>query len=349
MPTILEFNATTSAVIVVENFNAVNVSSVATFSDGSVALAGGNVYDAWVYGTAYGPDSTPSSLAASARNVTGQMFPSNRPAALLDDGSKYPALAPPQYEQYSVDQFVNIKTVEGLPVQGDGYTDDTANINAILSRYANCSLIFFPAGTYLVTDTVFVPAGSRIVGEALSTISCNGTNFSDESNPRPMFQVGNPGDVGVAQVSDMLFTLADILPGAILVQVNIAGSTPGDVAFWNFQFRVGGARGSLIETTCTGSAADCPAAFMHMQIGATSSLYLENSWLWSVSLSPFTLRKYTNKTDRRTTTSTAKTTNKSEPAAACSSKPPRAPGSLEPHLNITPSISTTSPTPPTST
>jgi hypothetical protein len=32
-----------------------------------------------------------------------------------------------------------------------------------------------------------------------------------------MVQVGEPNDVGVAQISDMLFTVADILPGCKLV------------------------------------------------------------------------------------------------------------------------------------
>ena len=56
-----------------------------------------------------------------------------------------------------------------------------------------------------------------------------------------MLQVGSPGQTGVAQISDMLFTVADVLPGCILVQVNMAGTSPGDVGFWNSHFRVGGA------------------------------------------------------------------------------------------------------------
>jgi len=44
-----------------------------------------------------------------------------------------------------------------------------------------------------------------------------------------MVRVGNTGDVGVAQISDMLFTVADILPGCIILEVNIKGQKPGDV------------------------------------------------------------------------------------------------------------------------
>jgi len=117
-----------------------------------------------------------------------------------------------------VDQFINIKSVSGFPVLGDGVTDDTANINSILSTYANCKIIFFPQGTYLVTNSIFVPAGSRIVGEAWSAISAVGGNFYNPTSPVPMVRVGNAGDVGVAQISDMLFTVADVLQGCILVR-----------------------------------------------------------------------------------------------------------------------------------
>jgi glucan 1,3-beta-glucosidase len=102
-------------------------------------------------------------------------------------------------------------------VYGDGVTDDTANINSIISTYADCKIIFFPQGTYLVTNTIFVPAGSRLVGEAWSAISAVGSNFYNPTSPVPMVKVGNPGDIGVAQISDILFTVADVLQGCQLV------------------------------------------------------------------------------------------------------------------------------------
>lgn len=108
--------------------------------------------------------------------------------------------------------------MNGLPVYGDGVTDDTANINAILAQFAGCSIIYFPAGTYIVTNTVFVPKGSIIVGDAYaSAISAVGSQFWNPDAPVAMVQVGNPGDVGVAQISDMMFTVADVLQGCKLV------------------------------------------------------------------------------------------------------------------------------------
>jgi glucan 1,3-beta-glucosidase len=142
------------------------------------------------------------------------------------------------------------------------FQDDTHNINLILARNAGSAITFFPAGTYLVSDTIFIPPGSRIVGEAFSAISAVGSKFSNVKSPIPMVQVGLPGQIGVAQISDMLFTVADVLPGAILLQVNMAGHSQGDVGIWNSHFRVGGAAGSAVETKCQGGI-PCQAAFCY--------------------------------------------------------------------------------------
>jgi len=128
---------------------------------------------------------------------------------------------------------------------------------------------------------VFVPAGTRIVGEVWSAFSATGSNFSDASNPSPMVKVGNPGDKGVAQFSDILFTVADILPGCKLLEVNMAGNNPGDVGFWNCHFRVGGAAGSNVETNCGGSASDCKAAYVLIHLTTQSSAYIEDMWGWT--------------------------------------------------------------------
>lgn len=210
-------------------------------------------------------------------------------------------MPPPTYQEYGVDQVINIKSVPGYPVYGDGVTDDTANINAILSQYAGCKIIYFPAGTYIVTNTIFVPAGSRIFGDAYaSAISAVGSNFWNPDAPTTMVQVGNAGDVGVAQISDMMFTVADVLQGCKLVrrkysgagespllthvpqvEVNIAGSSPGDVGFWNSHFRIGGAAGSKVQTNCGGTPDECKAAWGLIHLTSTSSAYIENMWGWT--------------------------------------------------------------------
>jgi glucan 1,3-beta-glucosidase len=79
----------------------------------------------------------------------------------------------------------------------------------------------------------------------------------------------------------MLIGFSDVLQGCTLVEVNIAGNSPGDVGFWNSHFRVGGAAGSKVQTNCSGSPASCPAAFMLMHLTSTSSAYIENNWGWT--------------------------------------------------------------------
>ncbi|GME36743.1 Pectin lyase fold/virulence factor [Neofusicoccum parvum] len=258
--------------IVLEN---IQHSGTTVYMNGATLLTGA-VTDTWFRGNAY---PTPGS-GTHAWVPSGQKTTTPRASALLSDG-KYVAIAPPTYKEYSSSKFINIKSVDGLPVYGDGVTDDTKNINAILAQYAGCSIIYWPAGTYIVTDTITIPAGSRIFGDAFGTaISATGGNFYDPNNPRAMVKVGNSGDVGVAQISDMLLTVADVLQGCKLLEVNMAGATPGDVGLWNTHFRVGGARGSKVQTNCARSPAECKAAWGLLHLTASSSAYIENMWGW---------------------------------------------------------------------
>lgn len=116
----------------------------------------------------------------------------------------------------------------------------------------------------------------------ISIIPGWGNNFGDKNNPTPVVKVGNPNDVGVAQIQDMRFTVKDISPGAIIVQVNMAGSQPGDVAFWNSHITVGGAADTNVNVACSdGNTADCLAAFAMVHLTSTSSCYIENMWGWT--------------------------------------------------------------------
>ena len=161
---------------------------------------------------------------ANAQHEEGLSTTTPRSPVLVSNGN-YFTMRPPTYQDYSVSQFINIKSVSAYPVYGDGATDDTNNINAILSQYAGCKIIYFPAGTYIVTNTIIIPAGSRIIGDAYgSAISAIGSNFYNPNAPTTMVQVGNSGDVGVAQISDMLFTVADVLQGCKLVNSPAASS-----------------------------------------------------------------------------------------------------------------------------
>ena len=139
-----------------------------------------------------------------------------RPSSLLVDGKIF-TMAPPTYGDLPADQVINVKTVANLPVFGNGVDDDTANINSIFAQNTG-KVIYFPAGTYSVSNTITIPPGSRVVGDAYASyFSAIGDRFSDASAPLALVQLGKPGDFGVGQISDMFFTVADVLPGCKLV------------------------------------------------------------------------------------------------------------------------------------
>lgn len=63
-------------------------------------------------------------------------------------------------------------SLTGNSVKGDGTTDDSASLNAILAENAATGKVsYFPYGVYIVKSTFYIPPGSRIVGEAWPVIS----------------------------------------------------------------------------------------------------------------------------------------------------------------------------------
>lgn len=263
--------------LVIENLSAqAGCSSVVSAE--STKLLTESVSSTWVYGNTYTPKGP-----ATGSHQNGTTYASSRSDTLTSDG-RYIHVPAPTYQDYSLTQFLNVKNALNLPVHGDGTHDDTASLNAIITKYAQSRILFFPHGTYLVSSTLHFPPGSRIVGEALSTISASGAYFKNASQPQPLVRVGHPGENGIAQFTDMLFTVSDILPGCILLEVNMAGQQPGDVGFWNTHIRIGGAFDTAVRTKCAGdaaSASDCPAAFMLVHLTPSSSTYIENMWAWT--------------------------------------------------------------------
>lgn len=158
---------------------------------------------------------------ATGRKPSGFVNPSpNKPVALLDGGGAYFTRSKPQY----VGASPVVATSHGI--SNDGTGDQTNAINSLLSGNVG-SVIFFPAGVYLVQGTVKIPVGSKIVGSGWSQIMGTGLYFQDASNPKVMVQVGNSGDSGVVEISDMLFTVRGPTAGCILMEWNIHESNQG--------------------------------------------------------------------------------------------------------------------------
>ena len=257
----------------IENFDKDTNSDIAQIPDGTVLGAQSHV-DTFTYANTVGRN--PVYGATSSTN--------QRPAALAPNG-KYPVIPAPNYADKTVADFINIKDPSqngGRTVLGDNTKDESAVLNQVLQYAAQQNKIaYFPFGKYRVDSTLFIPPGSRIVGEAWATITGNGDFFKDEANPKPVVSVGRGGDVGVAQIQDMRFTVSDVLPGAIVIQFNMAGNAPGDVALWNSLITVGGTRGaSSLTNSCGDASNECKGAFIGMHFTKSSSAYVENVWNW---------------------------------------------------------------------
>lgn len=76
--------------------------------------------------------------------------------------------------------------------KGDGATDDTAAIESALALATTSNLIYFPAGSYIVTSTITIPPNTRMTGEVWSQLVASGSFFSNMRDPKAMIKVGNP-------------------------------------------------------------------------------------------------------------------------------------------------------------
>ncbi|KAJ3287036.1 hypothetical protein HK104_008775, partial [Borealophlyctis nickersoniae] len=272
--------------LVMDNVRLAGVPKAVARPNGSTVLQGppagqSSVIDSWGQGQLYN----------TAQAAVGQFTQGNLPkkpvksAVLLDNNGDFFTRPRPQYEQYGPDDFINVKDVGA---KGDGQTDDTAAVAAAIAQYAGCKIIYFPAGDYVLSNTVYVPPGSRITGETWSVIMATGSNFQDQNNPRPMFKVGNPGDAGVAEITDIIFATKGPVPGAILVEWNMhdPAGQKGVTGMWDAHFRVGGALGTKLGSPeCKKgrqtASPECTAAFALLHLTKTSSAYLENVWGWT--------------------------------------------------------------------
>jgi hypothetical protein len=137
----------------------------------------------------------------------------------------------PKYYDIAPNKVMNVRA---LGAKGDGKTDDTAVLYSILSGAANTSsVVYFPFGVYVVRDTLYVPMGSRIIGQVWSQIMGTGANFEDEANPRAVVQVGRPSDQpGIIEIQDMMFTVSGPTAGAVLMEWNARESSKGSVGMW---------------------------------------------------------------------------------------------------------------------
>jgi hypothetical protein len=166
-------------------------------------------------------------------------------------------------------------------------SDDSDAVQATINANVNTGrIVYFPAGTYVFYKTVTVPPGVRIIGEAWSVIMAGGNSFfQDQMNPRPVLQVGTPGQQGNVEISDLMFATKGAQPGAILVQWNIRQGSQGGAGMWDSHFRVGGTTGSNLQVPqCPkgqNAVRQCEGAHTLLHVTSTGSGYFENVWAWT--------------------------------------------------------------------
>ncbi|KAJ3811026.1 exo-beta-1,3-glucanase [Lentinula aff. lateritia] len=268
--------------IVINNAQLTNVGIAVGVLNGETVLEGSTgslTIDSWGQGNVYSGTSTTGTF------TQGDIVSATKPSSLLDSAGRIVGKMHPQYADYAVDQFVSVKS---KGAKGDGATDDTATLQAIFDAYSGCAIIFFDAGTYIVTSTLQIPAGTQMVGEAWSVIAGSGSAFEDQSNPQVVVQVGAENSQGIMEISDIIFTTVGPTPGAIVVEWNVqepSGNSAG-AGMWDSHIRLGGAIGTNLETNCpadgSGGTTDCFAAYMALHLTASSSAYLEGfvTWVW---------------------------------------------------------------------
>jgi hypothetical protein len=247
-------------------------------STGSTIVQGNTKVGSWVQGRVY--------KGTSGTAVQGPHDPIAKPAALLDASGNVVSRSKPQYTDVDASKFVSVK-FKGA--KGDGETDDTAAIQAVFDSIDSGSIVYFDHGAYVITDTVNVPNNVRVVGEIWPLIMAGGDkNFKDEKNPKPVFRVGQPGDVGTVEMQDLMFQTLGPQPGAILMEFNLAGQDKAAAALWDVHFRVGGSAGTRLQSDrcvktpsqVTQPDPECVGAFMLIHLTESSGAYLENTWFW---------------------------------------------------------------------
>ena len=146
-------------------------------------------------------------------------------------------------------------------------------------------IVFFDAGTYRVTNTLYFPGGSKIVGESYPVIMSSGSSFSNINSPIPVIRIGRVGESGSFQWSDMIVSTQGPQAGAVLIEWNLAASQGSGM--WDVHTRVGGFTGSNLQvaqcpTIPTTINSACIAAYISLHVTPSATgVYLENVWLWT--------------------------------------------------------------------
>ncbi|KAF6821160.1 glucan-beta-glucosidase [Colletotrichum plurivorum] len=269
---VLTNSLSTAPNIVLDNTNFKNVPNPVIAEGGSKLLSGNS--DLWATGKRYN--------GSDGSTQTGDVTAPARGKGLDDSDGKLYVRSRPQYERHSGSSFLVATTDGGC--KNDATGDQAFCINTFLRRAVDSGQIaYFPAGVYAVGSTVNIPTNSVVQGSLWSQIQGSGFYFSDMQNPKVMVQVGNKGDIGTMEITEMMFSVRGATAGAILMEWNVAAKSQGAAAMWDSHFRVGGGLGTDLDlSTCPkfSNNAECIAASLMFRVTSQSNGYFENVWAW---------------------------------------------------------------------
>lgn len=268
----------TNGSLVLENVALSNTPVMIENDSGTVLAGGTTTISAWAEGHSY-------TLTSGLTHTYGTITANSRPASLVA-GNNYYTRSKPQYGTLSASDFVSVRSSGAI---GNGATDDTAAIqSAINTAVAAGKVVYIDYGLYLITKTLSIPPGAKIVGETYPVLMASGSYFTNIDAPEVLLQIGTPGQVGSVELSDFVVAGQGATAGAILIQYNLDSDCDSPSAMWDVHTRIGGFTGSELQVAeclkTPGSSAvvdSCIGAYMNMHATAQSSgLYMENCWLW---------------------------------------------------------------------
>ena len=159
----------------------------------------------------------------------------------------------PQWQMIPTADVVNVME-KGC--KGDGVADDSTCLQSALTSATKA--VFLPSGTYLVSQTINIPAGKMLLGEGWSEIQAKAGSsmFTNALTPKPVLSLA--AGAGRTVLSNLMLTVGGDLPGAIMLDWKAA-----DVSIFDVHWR-------LIHKA-------------HTSIQAVTSAggYMENSWVWT--------------------------------------------------------------------
>lgn len=220
--------------LVLDNVNFIDTPVAVAYPNLTVIVAGNQRIKSYVQGRAYTVFDAEQPYqnemcfqpTVNASRIQKLVDPPPKPVSLLDQNGKFFERAKPQYQDIPVSRFVSIMNF-GCP--NDGLQDATDCVQRYLNSITTNQIAFIDHGAYLIRDTIEVPIQIKMVGEAWSYFMIDGTSaiFQDVNNPQPAFRVGQPGQKGAVEMSEIMFQTVGPAPGAILMEWNLGQTSQG--------------------------------------------------------------------------------------------------------------------------